>query len=193
MSLLYDAFELVSLYRVLDSDLVALSFPVRGRGGRAALDTDVVVAAANIRTTARRARSWRKRTVVMAARRTGKVVLHSICRTFTCSRKTFLISPDTTFSCGCGFYSPAQQIHLGDSFSSCRRRGWDSHGRRAYGGISFFLCSDDVRGEPETWGGDGDSGGRWQRGGGGETTKRWIIGPRFMWGPLEKIFGRPLK
>jgi hypothetical protein len=48
-------FELVSLYRILDRQLMTLSFLARDGGGRAALDADVAVATASKRTT--RARS----------------------------------------------------------------------------------------------------------------------------------------
>jgi hypothetical protein len=66
---LYDAFELASLYRVLDSHLMALPFPARDGGERAA---HVAVAAAS-----RRARSWRRRRVVKRrGGRQGRAALH---------------------------------------------------------------------------------------------------------------------
>ncbi|KAK3134786.1 hypothetical protein QOZ80_5BG0410690 [Eleusine coracana subsp. coracana] len=94
---LYDAFELASVYGVLDSHLMALPFarrsPSRDGGGRAAAarnaDIAVVAAGSGRRTTtvvARRAS--RRRRAATTTRRTGmKAVLHSICRSVTCSRK----------------------------------------------------------------------------------------------------------
>ncbi|CAL4909626.1 unnamed protein product [Urochloa decumbens] len=73
---LYDAFELASVYRVLDTHLMALPHtrqrpsPPRAR---AAGDAAAGKAAA-------KGRGRRRRAVAKAARRTGKAVLHSIFR-----------------------------------------------------------------------------------------------------------------
>lgn len=79
---LYDAFELASVYRVLDTHLMALPFPRRAPPARARGSGD---AAAVAKAKGHGARSRRRRTAVAkAARRTGKAVLHSICRSVTC-------------------------------------------------------------------------------------------------------------
>ncbi|KAL6609410.1 hypothetical protein ACP70R_039379 [Stipagrostis hirtigluma subsp. patula] len=89
---LYDAFELASVHRVLDSHLMALPFARRRPSpARDAVDMDAVGRAAASRRTAAVARacgrSRRRRAVAKAATRTGKAVLHTICRSVTCSRK----------------------------------------------------------------------------------------------------------
>lgn len=80
---LYDAFELASVYRVLDTHLMTLPHarrpsPSHSRGtGDAAALAERAAAVAVAKATGR---SRRRRTVAKAARRTGKAVLHSIFR-----------------------------------------------------------------------------------------------------------------
>ncbi|KAL6620731.1 hypothetical protein ACP70R_035870 [Stipagrostis hirtigluma subsp. patula] len=89
---LYDAFELASVHRVLDSHLMALPFARRRPSpspARDGIDMDAVARARRTAVAAARGsgRSRRRRAVAKAARRTGKAVLHTICRSVTCSRK----------------------------------------------------------------------------------------------------------
>ncbi|PUZ64707.1 hypothetical protein GQ55_3G164500 [Panicum hallii var. hallii] len=79
---LYDAFELASVYRVLDTHLMALPYArraspprARGTGDVAALAERAAVAVAKTK-----GRGRRRRTVTKAARVSGKAVLHSIFR-----------------------------------------------------------------------------------------------------------------
>lgn len=86
---LYDAFELASVYRVLDTHLMALPFPRRAPPARARGSGDVAAMAERAAVAVAKAkghgRSRRRRTAVAkAARKTGKAVLHSICRSVTC-------------------------------------------------------------------------------------------------------------
>lgn len=89
---LYDAFELASVHRVLDTHLMALPF---GRPPRRPCDDDgnaaAVLAVAVARSTRASARSRRRRRAVGAAKaatRTGKAVLRSIiCGSVACGRR----------------------------------------------------------------------------------------------------------
>ncbi|CAL4894947.1 unnamed protein product [Urochloa decumbens] len=80
---LYDAFELASVYRVLDTHLMALPHarrrpsPPRSRG---AADAAAALALAERAAAVAKGRGRRRRAVAKAARRTGKAVLHSIFR-----------------------------------------------------------------------------------------------------------------
>ncbi|CAL4901720.1 unnamed protein product [Urochloa decumbens] len=70
---LYDAFELASVYRVLDTHLMALPHArQRPSPPRARAAGDAAAVA--------KGRGRRRRAVAKAARRTGKAVLHSIFR-----------------------------------------------------------------------------------------------------------------
>ncbi|CAN6327218.1 unnamed protein product [Urochloa humidicola] len=74
---LYDSFELASVYRVLDANLMALPHARRRPSpprARAAGDAAAALAERAA------GRSRRRRAVAKAARRTGKAVLHSIIR-----------------------------------------------------------------------------------------------------------------
>ena len=79
---LYDAFELASVYSLIDTHLMALPYPrraspprARGTGDVAALAERAAVAVAKAK-----GRGRRRRTVAKAARNSGKAVLHSIFR-----------------------------------------------------------------------------------------------------------------
>ncbi|CAN6331933.1 unnamed protein product [Urochloa humidicola] len=80
---LYDAFELASVYHVLDNNLMALPHARRRPSpprARAAGDAAVAAALAERAAAMVKGRSQRRRAVAKAARRTGKAVLHSIIR-----------------------------------------------------------------------------------------------------------------
>ncbi|OEL13926.1 hypothetical protein BAE44_0025055 [Dichanthelium oligosanthes] len=82
---LYDAFELASVYRVLDTHLMALPHarrpsPARAPRGTGDDETAALVAERAAAKAKANGRSRRRRTVAKAARRTGKAVLHTICR-----------------------------------------------------------------------------------------------------------------
>jgi len=81
---LYDAFELASVYRVLDTHLMALPYARRPSPPRARGTGDVAALAvaerAAVAVAQAKGRGRRRRTVAKAARNSGKAVLHSIFR-----------------------------------------------------------------------------------------------------------------
>jgi len=81
---LYDAFEIASVYSLIDTHLMALPYPRRASPPRARGTGDVAALAvaerAAVAVAQAKGRGRRRRTVAKAARNSGKAVLHSIFR-----------------------------------------------------------------------------------------------------------------